>query len=105
MPSIADWDAAERADLAKRGVRTRRAKKDILPGIRTVEEHLRILGNGKPRLFISPKCPRLIQELETYQWGAHGKPKETQDDHAVDAVRYFLHTMAPTRGKLEVQTI
>ena len=105
LASIADWDAAERADLAKRGIRTRRAKKDILCGIRTLEEHLRLMSNGKPRLFISPKCPNLIRELETYQWGAHGKPKDGQDDHAVDAGRYFLHTMAPTRGRMEVHTI
>lgn len=99
LASVADWDAAERADLRARGIATRKARKDILPGIRTVSEFLRVQGNGKPRVFISPKCTHLIRELQTYQWGAHAEPVDA-DNHAPDALRYFLHTLAPHRSKL-----
>lgn len=101
--SVSDWDASERADLQRCGIRTRRANKDILPGIRTVAEFLRVQGDGRPRLFIHPRCVHLIQELESYQWGANAEPVD-KDNHAVDALRYMLHTMAPyRRGKLEVR--
>jgi len=105
LASVADWDAAERADLARRGLRTRKAKKEILPGVRTVAEHLRVQEDGRPRLYISPRCPKLLQEFESYQWGAHGKPKE-EDDHGMDALRYFLHTLAPRhRRDMEVKVL
>lgn len=105
LPSVADWDAAERADLRTRGIQTRKAKKDILPGIRSVAEYLRVLGNGRPRLYISPDCPNLIRELETYEWGPDGNPKANQSDHAVDALRYFMHTVAPRRAPVRVHVV
>lgn len=106
LPSIADWDAAERADLATRGVATRRAKKDILPGIRTVTEHLRPKGNGLPGIVFHERCRNTIREHESYQWGTGNLPKANQDDHTCDGVRYWLHTMAPmTRGEMKVRMV
>lgn len=109
LVSTADWDASEREDLSRHGIKTRRARKgprSVLPGIRTVEEYLRPDPvTGKPRLFISPKCPKLIEELEVYQWAENGQPRD-RDNHAIDALRYFIHTLNPHRSsKMEIRTI
>lgn len=106
LASVADWDASERADLARRGVATRRAKKDILDGIRTVIEHLRVGGNGRPGLLVHKRCVNTIRELESYQWGSGNMPKANQDDHACDALRYFLHTLAPrASGAMKIRMV
>jgi len=103
LASIADWDASERADLATRGIRTKRAQKEIDPGIRTVSEMLKVRGDGRPGLYISPRCTNLVGELETYQWGPQGTPQANQSDHALDALRYFLHTLSPHRRDLRIR--
>lgn len=47
-----------------------------------------------PRLFINPKCINLIREFQGYEWDeirgiTVDKPKKV-DDHALDALRYFI---------------
>jgi len=92
---VADWDAQGRAELLSRGVRTRRAKKEILPGIETVSHYFKVQRDGRPRLFIHRSCKNLIRELMAYEWGKQGgdAPKDKQDDHALDSLRYLLHTL------------
>lgn len=107
LASVADSAAAsERAELAARGIRTRKAKKDVDAGIRTLSELLRVRSDGRPRLFVSPRCPNWIREAETWQWGPGGRPKDDQSDHALDASRYVLHTIAPQhRARLEIREV
>jgi len=92
---VADWDAQGRAELKSRGIRTRRAKKEILPGIETVSHYLKVQRDGRPRLYIHRSCKNLIRELMAYEWaeGFGEKPKGKQDDHALDSLRYLLHTL------------
>lgn len=95
-PTIMDWDAHNRAELMARGLRGRMAKKDIVPGIRSVADAMAIRDDGRPRLFIHPRCRELIRELQFLEWDKNGeRTKDGMDDHACDALRYFVHTVQP----------
>jgi hypothetical protein len=103
LGSVADHDASQRAELRRAGISTRRARKEVDAGIRTLSDFLRLQGNGCPRIYIHPRCANLIRELESYQWGKDGKPKRHQDDHAVDALRYLVHTLGPRNRDMRIQ--
>lgn len=92
--AITDWEAQQRAELTARGIKCRRANKDLLAGIETVSSFLQVQDDGRPRLFISPACRMLIHELRNWEWSKDesDKPCEGQD-HALDALRYVLHTL------------
>ncbi len=93
-PTVTDWDAQMRAELGQRGIRCRRANKDVAAGITTFAAHLKVQRDGRPRLFIHPSCKNLIRELRNYEWSRDGGDKpQDGDDHAVDACRYLLHTL------------
>lgn len=90
-----DWiDAFDR-----NGIPTEKASKDVEAGIAKVQEYLAINPfTGKPRLVISTKCQRLINEFTRYSWDekssdGRGKrlPAKKWDD-GLDALRYFLFT-------------
>lgn len=98
--TIGDWDAQNRAELMARGLRIRRANKDIVAGARSVGDRLTIAGDGRPRLYISPDCKQLIREMQFLEWDKDGDgPKAGQDDHACDALRYWVHTAAPSLSR------
>lgn len=93
---VADHDAEDRATLNKAGIKTRRAKKDVLTGINKVKERLKVGRNGKPRLRVHIGCGHLLHEMYEYVWeegrgGLNVKeaPKK-KDDHAQDALRYMV---------------
>lgn len=72
----------------------RRAGLNALPdvskfddGIREIGSRLQVSGDGKPRLFISPSCVNLIEEIQLYDATL---PKGKQRDHATDGLRYVL---------------
>lgn len=106
--TVADHDAEDRATLARHGVPTIPARKEISVGIQTVQARLRKAGDGKPRLFVFRDAlveadPRLADEKKPtstaaefpgYVWatGQNGKPNKEQpvdlDNHGMDCVRY-----------------
>jgi PBSX family phage terminase large subunit len=108
--TVADHDAEDRATLAKHGIDTDKAIKDVSPGIQAVAQRLRVLLDGKPRLFVvrgalveldplleAVKRPICTQdEFPAYSWpkGQDGKAiKEAPvkvDDHGMDAMRYAV---------------
>lgn len=104
-PSVADWDAGETQALRNAGVRIRRAKKDIVEGIKAVEKLLRLAGDGRPRLYIKPTCKNLLREFAAYQWGQDALPKGHQDDHALDALRYIIYTQEPILGDVKIRQV
>ena len=65
----------------------------------SIEASLRILDShidpslGPPRLLVHPRCKRLIEALQAYQW-AEGMPrhplKDGVHDHPIDALRYAI---------------
>ena len=94
-PSAAGLIAALRAA----NLRVIEANNDVTDGISTVKSQLRPAGDGRPRLTFSELCVNTLREIETYAWDETTlRIKETpikSNDHAMDALRYALHTQAP----------
>lgn len=115
---VADHDAEDRATIARRGLPTRAAIKEIGAGIQKVQARLRTAGDGKPRIFFLegalaepdadlaerhlPTCT--VDELEVYAWpkAPDGKPvKEIPVDvnnHGCDGMRYATEYVDRSRG-------
>ena len=81
------------AELKKRKYRIKKAKNDVLDGIRYVASCL-----NQEQIAFSDKCINTITEFNSYIWD--GKASERgedkplkQHDHAMDAVRYFCYTI------------
>lgn len=53
-------------------------------GIRELGSRIRVSGDGKPRLYVHPRCVNLISELQSYD------ENKKERDHAVDALRYAV---------------
>jgi hypothetical protein len=76
------------------GVRSRRS--NIIEGIELIRRAIRA-GDGKNRLIVSPRCPRLIEALQCYHYPddvsglSDELPlKDGVYDHPIDALRYFF---------------
>jgi PBSX family phage terminase large subunit len=84
------------ADLRNSGVAASPAKGRVLDGIQAVQNRLQIAGDGRPRLTVSPDCTATISEFESYVWKPLKDEPVKENDHAMDAIRYYLD--ANTRG-------
>jgi len=66
-------------------------------GIRAIGGRFEDAGDGKPRIFIHPRCVNLISELQIYD------ETKKENDHAVDALRYALASLSgETEGEIEI---
>lgn len=84
-------------ELTNRGFKVMKAKNDVVDGIRLVGNAL-TLGIIK---FYS-RCEMAANEFATYAWdpkaAEHGEDKPIkQNDHVMDAVRYFVATVLSSR--------
>jgi hypothetical protein len=78
--------------LMEAGYQVKTRGSHIVDGIETIRAALRS-ASGETRLFIHPRCVRLIRSLEGYHYqpGTSELPhKDGTHDHAVDALRYFF---------------
>ena len=62
--------------------------KDLYSGIQRIKS---LFEQRPPRICILKTCTNLIREIKGYWWGANDRPKK-EDDHALDALRYFVMT-------------
>jgi len=81
------------AELRKRGYHIKKAKNDVVDGIRYVASLL-----NQEKIVFSVECINTILEFNSYIWdakaSARGEDKPIkQHDHAMDAVRYFCYTI------------
>lgn len=81
--------------LRKAGIVVRTRPTALDAGLRIVRARLApAASDAPPRLFIHPRCTRLIESLEAYHYPAHrpdvNVPVKDGPDHAVDALRYML---------------
>jgi phage terminase large subunit len=119
--TVADHDAEDRATMAKHGINTIAAKKDVSPGIQAVKARLKVQGDGKPRLYFvrgalvkiddklaeshKPICTE--DEMPEYVWQKYpdGKPDKEQplkvNDHGCDTTRYIVMHVDPVGGSGE----
>jgi PBSX family phage terminase large subunit len=106
--TVADHDAEDRATLAKYGIHTIAAEKDIASGIQSMQARIRVAGDDKPRFYImrdalvevdenlvtakKPTCT--ADEIDGYVWQPMNEGKSNKevpikvDDHGMDAARY-----------------
>ena len=85
-------------ELKKRGFRVKKAKNDVSNGIRLVST---MLNQCKIKFF--SKCKNTIKEFSVYAWdpkaSARGEDAPIkQNDHAMDAIRYFIYTILKGSG-------
>ena len=79
--------------MEKDGFKVKKAKNDVLDGIRLVAT---LLLTGS--IFIDKSCENLIKEFASYIWdakaGERGEDKPAKEhDHALDALRYLAYTI------------
>lgn len=91
------------AELEERKFRIRKAKNDVLDGIRLVGTML----NGE-KIKIHVDCVNTLKEFSSYTWDkkaadrGEDKPVKT-NDHAMDALRYFVFTILNKSKKAVVR--
>jgi phage terminase large subunit len=86
------------ADMRRAGLPVKPARNEVYPGIQAVKARLAVQGDGRTRLAISPSCANTISEFESYCWkesrqGTKDEPEKV-NDHAMDALRYAMASMA-----------
>lgn len=94
--------ASFKAQLEKDGFKVKKAKNDVLDGIRFVAT---LLNQGS--IFIDKSCENLIKEFASYIWDAKaaekGEDKPVKDhDHALDALRYLCMTVIRMRPGIRI---
>lgn len=85
--------ASFKAQLEKDGYKVKKAKNDVLDGIRFVAT---LLNQGS--IFIDKSCENLIKEFASYIWdakaGERGEDKPVKEhDHCLDSLRYLAYTI------------
>ena len=112
-PAFADPSRPTDLNLFNRGgIPTVAAVNSVLPGIDCVRAKLKPIEGVGPRLVISDRCERLIEEIRKYRWKRGATALETKarnpsapppepvkvDDHLVDATRYVIYTYELSSG-------
>lgn len=84
------------------------AHNEVMEGIQTVDSHLPAQEDGKPRLFVMRRCKNLIDEFSRYRYADKREEKPEREgpikihDHALDALRYILHSRAMYGEDMEI---
>ena len=76
----------------------RKAKNEVLPGIRLVAQYLEA-----GVLLIGQSCRDAIREFGLYRWEETGDRPCKENDHAMDDVRYFCSTVLRRQIKLHTE--
>lgn len=107
--TLADHDAEDRATLAREGIHTVAADKDIATGIQAAQARFKVQADGRPRIFFmrgalvepDPELARakypmcLIEEIDGYIWTPEKEGVSVKEipvklhDHSMDAMRYL----------------
>ena len=77
--------------LRQKGWRVRKAKNDVLSGIRATADALKA-----GRIRICTSCRDCLREMEEYVWDLKGGQRDQvkkEHDHAMDDMRYFVSTV------------
>lgn len=77
------------ADLQNANVPAIAAKGRVLDGIYAIQDRLAIQKDDKPRLTVAPACVNTINEFESYQWKTGKDEPLKENDHSMDALRYY----------------
>lgn len=89
-------------ELKKRGYRIKKARNDVLDGIRRVAT---LLMQKKIKFY--RECENTLREFSSYMWDekasqrGEDKPVKFQD-HCMDAVRYFVYTVISKQSGISI---
>lgn len=84
------------AEFQRKGLTAKKAVNDITPGIKTV-------SSQQDHLMVDESCQPLITEFNQYQYPEDDDARDVPIDannHALDALRYALHTHTRTGGEI-----
>lgn len=81
-----------RMTLLEHGIETIASKSDVIRGIELIRKQLMVRPDGKPGLLVSSKCINTIREFNLYSYDTDNNNEEPkkENDHAMDALRYFM---------------
>lgn len=91
------------AELKQRKFKIRKAKNDVIDGIRFVGS---MLNDEKIKIHV--ECVNTLKEFSSYTWDkkaadrGEDKPVKT-NDHAMDALRYFVYTIVAKNPKAKIK--
>lgn len=90
------------AELKKRGYSVKKAKNDVLDGIRYAAS---LLNEGK--IVIHESCENTVKEFASYIWDVkaseRGEDKPLKQwDHCMDALRYFCYTIIRKPSAIQI---
>lgn len=93
------------AEMKKRGIKPVKADNDVLNGIRRNSSQLE-----KGLIKIAASCERTIEEFGAYSWDSKAADKGEdvpvkENDHAMDAWRYFTNTVIAGNAKLKTMDL
>jgi hypothetical protein len=103
--------ASLKANLRAHGFRVEDGINDpVTGGIFEVQQLLATNDREKrPMLTVAPKCPKIAEEFESYEWAESDAATERpvkKHDHAMDAIRYgVMRVKRPAASVLEPTTI
>ena len=108
--TVADHDAAERAELESLGIRTTAAEKNVISGIQRVKCRLTEAGNGKPRLYFFDNLKNILSEMYDYRWAPEGSSNAKEEplklnDHAMDALRYMVAALDGKQAQKQLKAV
>lgn len=104
MPKIVIIDPSASAlivEARKRGFKTREGNNDVINGIADVQKML-----NESRLLFSDRCKHTTEEFGMYAWDEKASERGEdrpikENDHCMDANRYFVYTLKLARKSLE----
>lgn len=92
------------AEVKERKIRVKKAKNDVLDGIRYVASLL-----NSEKIMFNESCKNTIGEFNSYIWDKKASDKGEdkpikEHDHAMDAVRYFCYTIIANNVEAKLTT-
>lgn len=90
-------DKDGRQTLARMGIPTLKAKKDVEAGIDAVAERLALTADKYPRLVVQEQCRPLLDELRVYRRNPDGTIRK-EKDHLSDCLRYLCYWLTRARS-------
>ena len=108
--TVADHDAAERAELESLGIRTTAAEKNVISGIQRVKCRLAQAGDGRPRLYFFDNLKNILSEMYDYRWAPEGSSNAKEEplklnDHAMDALRYMIAALDGKQAQKQLKAV
>ena len=108
--TVADHDAAERAELESLGIHTTAAEKNVISGIQRVKCRLAEAGDGRPRLYFFDNLKNILSEMYDYRWAPEGSANAKEEplklnDHAMDALRYMIAALDGKQAQKQLKAV